>query len=96
MVGTASWCLQVGTQLSATQREAAADAVLEALQQQHERADELHAAQAAEQEPDHQGLLEQQVQLQQQLKELKEEIRQQQRGIEGSGSSRRSDGSGSR
>jgi hypothetical protein len=83
-----SWCLQVGTQLLATQCEAAADAVLEALQQQRERAEELQAAQAAVQEPDHQGCLEQQMQMQQQLKDLKEQIRQLQRSIEGNASSR--------
>lgn len=73
-----------GTPAGTTQCEAAAESLIEALQQQEDLAHELQQAHAAAQQPEQQQLEQQRAELQQQLRQLETQIKQQQRSIEGS------------
>jgi hypothetical protein len=77
------YIMQASTQLSLTQCETAAEAVIAALQQQEQAEQDLQAVQEEEQQPQHQQLQQQEAELQQQLEQLQQQIRQQQQSIEG-------------
>lgn len=75
--------LQASTQLSITQCETAAEAVIAALQQKEQAEQDLQVVQEEAQQPQHQQLQQQEAELQQQLEQLQQQVRQQQRSIEG-------------
>eukprot|EP00878_Enallax_costatus_P010991 GHUV01011479.1.p1 GENE.GHUV01011479.1~~GHUV01011479.1.p1 ORF type:complete len:515 (+),score=199.79 GHUV01011479.1:1894-3438(+) len=78
-----AWQQMAGHASTLTQCTAAAEAAAEALQQQEAAAGELETAQAAAAADEHQQLEQQQIELQQQLKDLSAQIRKQQHNMEG-------------
>lgn len=84
--------LQAGTPAGVSQCEAAAEGLIEALQQQEDVAEELQKAQAAAQQPEQQELEQQHEELQQQLRQLVADIKQRQRSIKGSSGAKQAAG----
>jgi hypothetical protein len=80
--------LQGGTPAAVRQCEAAAEGLIEALQQQEEVVQELQEAQAAAEQPEQQQLDQQRVELVQQLRQLESHIKQRQQGMERPGPAR--------